>query len=216
MTEQGTSEWLEERLGYFTASNCFKLIGKGKGGEDFGEVGMTYILDKIGERLSGQTNFEYETAAMKWGTENEPLAREWYCRKHGMVVDEVGFIKHPTLENFGGSPDGIAYKVGSGDEAGLLEIKCPFTFAAHLNHCLIESQEYFKKYFAQYYWQVVGNMMCNNLKWADFVSFDPRLNSKIGLFIFRLERNEDDVALLTEKITKANSLMQTLEKKLTT
>ena len=202
--EQGTSEWYGERCGYFTASEIHKLLVSGKGGEPFGETALTYILDKLGEKITGKPIESKDNTATLWGKEHEPLAREWYCRKNGMIVDEVGFIKHPTIPNFGGSPDGITYKVGSGDEAGILEIKCPFNYSNHLNHCLIPDQEYFKKYYKEYYWQILANCLINNLKWADFVSFDPRMNQKYGLFTLRIEPPVEDCNLLISRIEMAN------------
>ena len=46
MNQQGSAEWIQERLGRFTASEIHKLIPSGKGGNVFSETGKTYILDK--------------------------------------------------------------------------------------------------------------------------------------------------------------------------
>lgn len=211
--EQGTDEWRESRMGFFSSSEIHKLLVKGKS-SDFGDTATTYILDKLGEKISGKPIESQDNKATLWGKEQEPLARDWYCRLHGMVCDEVGFIKHPMIENFGGSPDGIIYKVGSGDEAGILEIKSPYNYSNHLNHLLIEDTEYFKKYYKEYYWQITANCLINGLDWAHFVSFDPRMTKQMGLFVMKIEPSADDASFLVERIELANKEMKRIADKL--
>ena len=43
--QQGSAEWIQERLGRFTASEIHKLIPSGKGGQPFSDTGKTYILE---------------------------------------------------------------------------------------------------------------------------------------------------------------------------
>ena len=49
MNQQGSAEWIQERLGRFTASEIHKLIPQGKGGQPFSDTGKTYILEKLVE-----------------------------------------------------------------------------------------------------------------------------------------------------------------------
>jgi hypothetical protein len=49
-------------------------------------------------------------------------------------------------------------------------------------------------------------MACTGRKWCDFVSFDPRIDSNKGMFIFRLHYNDDDVLLMRNKINVAREL----------
>lgn len=207
--EQGTIEWKEARCGFFSSSENWKLIGTGKK-NPFTEVGMTYIKNKLGEKITGIPIESQDSKATLWGKTYEPMAREWYCKKYGMVVDEVGFMTHPTIKNFGGSPDGLTYKVGSGNDAGNLEIKCPMVYANHIDHLRIKSAEYFKAEFPDKYWQCVSNMVVCGLTYTDFVSFDPRMNSKMGLFVFRLEPSAEDASLLIERIELANAQLDKL------
>ena len=53
MNQQGSAEWIQERLGRFTASEIHKLIPSGKGGNKFSETGKTYILEKLVELETG-------------------------------------------------------------------------------------------------------------------------------------------------------------------
>lgn len=211
--EQGSDEWKEARLGFFSSSEVFKLIGTGKK-NTFTDVGMTYIKNKLGEKMSGIPVESQDSKSTLWGKQYEPMAREWYCKKFGMVVDEVGFMTHPIIKNFGGSPDGLCYKVGSGDNAGILEIKCPMVYANHIDHLRIKSVEYFKSEFPDKYWQCVSNMVVCGLNYTDFVSFDPRMNSKMGMFVFRLELDKGDASMLIHRIELANAELENIAKEI--
>lgn len=63
--------------------------------------------------------------AMKWGTETEAMARLQYQRETGREVAEIGFHRHPTIDWYGDSPDGIVVDSESGRPIGGIEIKCP-------------------------------------------------------------------------------------------
>lgn len=63
--------------------------------------------------------------AMQWGTETEAMARLQYQRETGNEVVEIGFHRHPTVDWYGDSPDGIVVDSESGKPLGGVEIKCP-------------------------------------------------------------------------------------------
>ena len=148
----------------------------------------------------------YSNAAMEWGTEQEPLARAAYEAEVDVLVEEVGMIDHPTVEMSGASPDGLV-----GDD-GLVEIKCPTT-ATHIDTLMGEQAP--KKYYDQMQWQ----MACTGRKWCDFVSFDPRMPEGLQLFVKRVERDDEYIAMLesevatflqevSDKVNKLKSLME--------
>ena len=115
--------------------------------------------------------------AMRWGTEQEPMARASYEVKTGLLVDQVGMVLHPTIDRAAASPDGL---VG---EDGLIEIKCPNT-ATHLEYLLAGTVP--SRYQPQMLWQ----MSCTGAAWCDFVSYDPRLPDHLQLFIVRFNRDQ--------------------------
>ena len=139
--EQRTDEWFTARLGKVTASRVADVIAKTKTG--YGAGRANYMADLVVERLTGQKASSFSNAAMEWGTEQEPHARAAYSAKTGIMVEEVGFIDHPTVAMSGASPDGFA-------EEGLIEVKCPNT-ATHLEYVLAELPPL--KYFTQMQWQ---------------------------------------------------------------
>jgi len=183
--EQGTDEWFAIRCGKVTASRVADVIATTKSG--YSASRANYEAQLICEILTGKPAESYSNAAMAWGTETEPLARAQYELKTGEMVNQVGFVVHPMIEQAGASPDGL---VGS---EGLIEIKCPNT-STHLDTLL--AQKVPSKYITQMTWQ----MVCTGRKWCDFVSYDPRLPENLQLFVQRIELDEDYAKKLQNEV----------------
>jgi putative phage-type endonuclease len=183
--EQRTDDWFAARLGKVTASRVADVIAKTKTG--YGASRANYMADLVVERLTGQKASSFTNAAMEWGTEQEPNAKAAYAAKTGILVEDVGFIDHPTVAMSGASPDGFA-------EEGLIEVKCPNT-ATHLEYVLAELPPL--KYFTQMQWQ----MACTGRPWCDFASFDPRLPERLQLLVVRVPRDDDYIKMLEQEVT---------------
>lgn len=178
MTEQGSAEWLQERLGHVTASRIADVMATIKSGEASSR--KNYRAELVAQRLTGTVEQGYTNEAMQWGTDNEPLARAEYEIRTGVFVDQVGFIKHPSILWSGASPDGL---VG---ESGLIEIKCPNT-ATHIDTLL--SQSIPSKYEKQMLWQIA----CTGREWCDFVSYDPRMPEHLSYFCKRFNPSMEHI-----------------------
>jgi putative phage-type endonuclease len=185
MMEQRTDDWFAARLGKVTASRVADVIAKTKTG--YGAGRANYMADLVVERLTGQKASSFTNAAMEWGTEQEPNAKAAYAAKTGILVEEVGFIDHPTVAMSGASPDGFA-------EEGLVEIKCPNT-ATHLEYIFDGKPP--QKYVTQMQWQ----MACAGKPWCDFASFDPRLPERLQLLVVRVPRDDDYIKMLEQEVT---------------
>jgi putative phage-type endonuclease len=194
--EQRTEEWFAARLGKVTASRVADVIAKTKSG--YSTSRDNYMAQLVCERLTGQKGESFTNAAMQHGTDTEPLARSAYEAFADVMVEEVGFIQHPKIEQAGASPDGL---VGL---FGMLEIKCPNT-ATHIDTLLTQSVP--TKYITQMQWQ----MACAQRQWCDFVSFDPRLPQELQLFIKRVEFDPEYVAMLEKEV---NSFLEELVNKI--
>lgn len=184
---QGTDDWLQSRAGLATASEFGAVMGTKA-------ARATYRAKLLIERLTGQPAESYQSQAMAWGSETEGLARLMYQLATGNEVEQVGFCKHDTLEA-GASPDGL---IGTD---GVLEIKCPNTATA------IETLKT-EKIPSKYYWQMMGQLFITSRKWADYVSFDPRLPANARMVIIRVERNEDDIAALEANLISFEAELQ--------
>lgn len=187
MIEQGTPEWFAARLGNVTASRVADVIAKTKSG--YSASRENYMAQLICERMTNTVAELYSNAAMQWGTETEPLARAAYESYADVLVDEVGYIANPWIKRAGASPDGLVGKWG------LIEIKCPNT-ATHIETLLSETVP--TKYITQMQWQ----MACTGRVWCDFVSFDPRLPDGLQLFVKRVERDAEYIAMLEQEVIK--------------
>lgn len=188
MTEdviQGSPEWFGARLGKVTASRVADVIATTRSGPSASRA--TYAGQLIAERLSGEASVGFTNAAMDHGTVTEPQARAAYSFEADADVKEVGFVRHPTIDMAGASPDGLV-----GDD-GLLEIKCPNT-GTHIATLL--SKAIPAKYETQMLWQ----MACTGRQWCDFASFDPRLPPSMRLFVKRLERDDARIAELEQAV----------------
>jgi len=185
--EQRTDEWFESRLGKATASRIADIIAKTKTGPSASRE--NYAVQLVLERITQSKGESYTNAAMQWGTETEPMARQQYELKRGVFVDEVGFIDHPTIAMSGASPDGL---VGAD---GLVEIKCPNS-ATHME--TLVSRKIPQKYIPQMMWQ----MACTGRNWCDFVSFDPRFPENLQIFVERVEYDPTYARMLELEVTQ--------------
>lgn len=184
MMQQGTAEWFAARLGRATGSSFADAIAKLKTGKP-SDKRHRYAIEIVAERLTGQPTPHFETAAMRWGTDNEPAARIEYAWQRSVEVQEVGFIAHPSIMA-GISPDGLI-----GADGGL-EIKCPTT-ATHIETILNGMP-------ADHIPQVQGAMWITGRAWWDFVSYDPRVPEHLRLFVQRIPRDDIYIANLDFEI----------------
>lgn len=184
--QQRTDDWLKERLGFVTASRVADVLAVGRSGE--ATTRFNYKWDLITQRLTNQIQESYQNDAMLWGVEKEPIARIAYETKTGLFVEEVGFIKHPTINWVGCSPDGLVNEGG-------LEIKCPNS-QTHLQ--TINA----KKAPAKYIPQIQMSMWVTNRAWWDFVSFDPRLPEELQYFCIRVPRDDEYINDMEQKVVQ--------------
>lgn len=185
MIEQGTPEWFAQRIGKVTASRVADVIATTKSG--YSASRTNYAAQLIAERLTGVVAESYTNGAMQWGTQTEPEARDAYCFYHGATVEQTGFVPHPSIDMAGASPDGYV-----GDD-GLVEIKCPNT-ATHIDTLLGKAVP------GKYVTQIQFQLACTGRKWADFVSYDPRMPEHLRLFVRRVERADEMIAHLEGEV----------------
>lgn len=183
---QGTDDWQALRLGKVTASRIADLMARTRTG--WGTSRANYMAELVAERLTGIKAEGFSNAAIKWGLEQEPAARDRYEFMCDVDVVQVPFIDHPRIAMTGASPDGLI-----GDE-GLVEIKCPLT-ATHIETLL--TGDIREKYIYQMQWQ----MSCTRRLWCDFVSYDPRMPERMQYFCKRVERNDRLIADLEKEVS---------------
>jgi len=184
--DQRTEDWYAARLGKATASRFKDAIAALKSGAP-AQAQRDYLTELVVERLTQQPIQRFQNAAMLWGTEQEPAARTAYERATGRIVEETGFVCHDTLMA-GCSPDGLV------DWDGLIEIKCPWNTANHIETLLNGMP-------AEHIPQVQGQLWITGREWCDFVSYDPRMPAELQLHVQRIQRDEAFIADLERRVT---------------
>jgi putative phage-type endonuclease len=186
MSEQRSPDWTRARLGKATASRIADVVATTRSG-GYATSRANYAAELACERLTGRPAETYVSAAMRWGVEKEPEARQLYAFVFDAPVQAVGFLDHPTLAMAGASPDGLV-----GDD-GLIEIKCPIS-ATHFETLIGRSAP--TRYITQMQWQ----MAVTGRAWCDYVSYDPRLPFDLQLFVQRIARDEARIAGLEREV----------------
>lgn len=178
---QGSDEWHLSRIGNLTASRCHDAVARTKSGYSTSRYKLMDEL--VNERLTGERRVITQSAAMQWGVETEPLARQAYEQILGVDVYETGSVPHPLIDESSASPDGLV-----GDD-GLIEIKCPNTTT--MVNTVIKG-EIPENYKTQMMWQLA----CTQRDWCDFVMYDPRLPEERNIWIKTFEPTREEIEFL--------------------
>jgi len=192
---QGSAEWLQARLGKITASQSQSLMaakGLGKGAE-------TYALELIAEIITEEPKYVPVTWQMEHGHEYEPVAREIYELNRKVKVRQVGGIQYDDSMWY--SPDGLV-----GDD-GLIEIKCP----QPLQHLRILTHE---GLMDEYYHQIQFGLYASGRAWCDWISYQPNFPDDKSYKEIRVDRDEDYIRLLDERIQEFKGMMKSLVDKI--
>lgn len=172
---QGTDEWLAERVGVITASRFKDARDKLKSGQPSSKA-LAYAYDVARERCGGKAPQVFQNAAMRFGQEQEPLARAAYEAQTGALVTEAGFICDDE-RIFGCSVDGMV-----GDD-GLIEVKT-IVSSEVLFRVIVEGDH------SDYLDQINGALWMLGRKWCDLILWAPDLPS---MKVVRIDRNEDAI-----------------------
>ena len=181
MSVQGSPEWYAERCGFATSSEFSSVLAKGKG-----LTRASYLRRVVAERLTGKPTETYKNGHMERGQEQEPYARMSYEAITGNLVEEVGFIKHPTIMA-GCSPDGII-----GDDGGA-EIKSVIP-TVQLETILRG------RYPPEHVAQIQGSLWITGRKWWDFCSYSPDMPEHLRTYIFRVTPDADYIKTLEAEV----------------
>jgi hypothetical protein len=169
--DQKGEAWRDIRCGRFTASEIYKLLSdpRNKGDKEAGkwsDGADTYINSKAAEQITGFVNEVPRTAAITWGEDHEPFARELYEIVTGAKVEKAGFTVYG--DHAGGSPDGFI-----ADDT-FLEIKCPHNSSNMIDYLKLTNALEIKDLHPDYWAQCQSNMIFTKRKRCIFVAFDPR------------------------------------------
>lgn len=168
--EQGSEEWFAARLGRVTCSQFSTVMALGRGGGE-SKTRRKYMLQLIGEKLTGNKAESYGNGHMDRGHVMEIEARDLYQLTTGYEVQQVGFVQFGDW--LGGSPDGLV------NLDGAIEIKSALPHI-HLETLLQDRVP------PEHIAQCQGNLWVSDREWIDFISYWPAL----PVFIKRVHRDE--------------------------
>lgn len=177
----GSEEWLSTRLGKFTASKMYLLMGE----RGIGDSGIGYIRSRIGEELTGKSSdnfFGNEYTAH--GNVNEKPAIFKFGEFKNIVFLNTQVLIHEQGTRFSCTPDFIwtisestcelKYEVSVG------EVKCYPTFEKFVACAECSTPEEIKKVDPSAYWQLITQMdLCDALR-GYLVYYHP--DFKVGGF----------------------------------
>lgn len=188
--QQGTTEWMAQRVGFLSASLMSAALAKKKDGSD-AQAREDLKWDIVCERITGKKVSIFTNAAMKHGIETEPMARAFFEGATGKIVTSAPFLRHPDIQWCGASPDGFC-----DDGESLLEIKCPNT-RTHLKTVMAGVIPECHKPQMLLQMAVTGASSCH------FVSFDSRVNdSKLRMFHRVFKPTQEEITGIEDEAKK--------------
>lgn len=217
--QQGSEAWDNIRVGRFTSSEIFRLMGhgwremtpkelgerpkKGKGSSvkrvpDYNELSKEadgYIDEKVTEVLTGRPKPQSYAYPLVYGKEQEPFAVQLFEEETGLVCSEVGF--QTFTDHAGGSPDRLV-----GDSEGL-EIKSPYNSTNQLDYLRMFHVNDIRDNYPQFYWQCVSLLLFTGRERWHFCTFDSRfINPKHRLThkIFEREKLQTEFELIIKAL----------------
>jgi hypothetical protein len=180
-------------------NNAFQHFGAGRRRQVLPELSLRAWRAQKGQH--GKAGNVFVNAAMKFGTEQEPLARVAYEALTGHLVEEVGFITS-DCGLYGLSPDGL---IG---EEGVLEIKT-----------MVSSDTLFTAVadgdISAYLDQCNGYLWMLGRQWVDLVLWAPDLEPLgLQMTIRRITRDEEVIQSLEDDLMAFAAMVRTSEAKL--
>ena len=182
---QRDAAWLQARCGLATASRFKDILARTKSGP--AAARRNYLVELATERMTKQASTTFVGAAMNWGTEQEAGAKILYAQQMDVEIDETGFVRHDVLMA-GASPDGLI------DWDGLVEFKCPYQSAVHIETWLFGMPP-------EHMAQVQGQLWITGRAWCDYVSYDPRMPEDLQLYVQRIERDGAYIGSLQQQVS---------------
>ncbi len=183
--DQGTEEWLNIKLGKFTASNFHIFLGNSQTKEN-------ELFKKAAERITSVKcdSDIFTNRHLERGKALELEALNMYEFNTNITINKIGFIEKNKY--VGCSPDGL---IGSD---GLIEIKCKdnHTF---LKQCIKKE----KGIEAIYKTQIQFALYVTKRDWCDYICYNP--NFKIPIYITRIYKDKKYIKKIKEALAECNN-----------
>ena len=172
---QRSKKWFEQRAFRVTASNF--AIASGLSSHETPDEFLDHMTGKKEKILTDK-----QRLAITHGVEKEASARDWYEKKKGVKVLEVGLAVPKWDPRIGGSVDGVVE-----GEDGIIEIKCPQRMYYPILNFIQSKKKGWKPhdiYYHSHIWeshyaQMQGGMVIMGKKWCDYIVYCENENHAI-------------------------------------
>lgn len=186
MTAEQKAAWLAERAGKLTASRMPDAMDFLRNGEP-SRARVKLLYELLAEQLTGHSVPHVVVDPMRHGLEYEDEAVDVFVGRYPCYSVKVSrFYDHPTIENFGATPDREC------DEDGLLEIKCPqsATYVEWVTAGVVPEKH--KP-------QMAAQLLCTGRKWVGFIAYDPRVrDERMRLFMRKFEPTQEYLRMVED------------------
>lgn len=196
--EQGSQEWADARRGVITGSRFKDARDRTAKGAMTAKATL-YAQDVARERFGGTAAGAFVNAAMRFGTEQEPLARQAYEARSGNLVEEAGFITTDDAK-FGVSVDGLV------DDDGIIEIKT-IVSSDTLFTAVVDGDH------SAYIDQINGALWLLRRQWCDLILWAPDLPAG-RMTIVRIKRDEAAIQAMEDALIGFERTVTQYESKL--
>lgn len=182
LAEQGSTAWLQCRLGVITSSEIGDAIAGIKT-----KTRNTYLCKLVAEVAAGMIE-EINSKYMEWGKMHESAARASYEFKNNCVIDQTGLIFRDDTFREGCSVDGFIR-----GQNKVAEVKCPYNTTNYIKFLLNDDV---KKEWAL---QCQHQMRCTGADVVDIIQYDPRMTVS-PLHVLTFERDQKTQEMFDELI----------------
>jgi putative phage-type endonuclease len=187
---QRTQAWFQARVGKVTASRIVDVMAELADKKKEAVTRRNYRRELALERFTNvPQDSGYQSWAMAQGIAKEDAARDAYAFAKGVDVELAGFVRHPTIEHAGASPDGFV-----GDR-GLVELKSPEANAMWemLTHHPLD-----RRYIYQAQWQLACSP---SREWVDVAFYREGcpMSTENGTIV-RLVRDSEHIKTLEDGV----------------
>lgn len=189
--EQNTEEWLRVRLGIPTASRFSTVMAKGRDGRSDSKTRRDYLLDLVGERITGDPAETFSNRHTERGHEVEPEARAMYEFMTDNELKQVGFIRNGDK---GASPDSLIGNDGMFEgKSRLPRLQAELLLADRVP--------------SEHMPQLQGQLWVAERDWVDFMSYCKKMRP----FIKRVYRDEELIKRIAEAVRIFNDELNTMQ-----
>lgn len=202
MIEHRSNEWYKARIGVFTASNFSRLMARPADKESTWSKSALNFIEKSASQIVYNDYLERpDSDSTRWGIRNERIALETFCSHYDFRFEDIGFILSSFSKWIGATPDAKLISHTNPNKMIVGEVKCPHNPKNFFNlKTKVSDWKSLKKSKSEYYWQIQGTIWVTNADFAYLILFDPRENFPNSLHTVLIERNQEDITLLQNKV----------------